>query len=245
MQQTKAIIQRVRRINPKYQHVDLGIDEQIGDLKAGQSLLVRQSEDWQPYLRERWWPVSIGPQTLVIERPGHIKYEPGEFVSVLGPVGSFFRFRQNLRHVLLVAYDTPPTPLMSMIPLLLANHTGVTLLLLGEATTYQTTHLPPQVEVLHGGSDLDWEGRVVTIGLADQIFVIVRPDDEIRRFGQIWNMLTELRKDIRKNYLFGVFQAIPPCGAGACHACMVRLQQGTVLACTDGPTLDLSLVKLS
>ena len=244
MQQTKAIIQRVRRINPKYQHVDLGIEDLLSDIKPGQSLLVRQREDWNPYLREQWWPVRISPQTLVVERPGHIRYEPGDFVSVLGPVGEFFRFRRSLRHVLLMAYDTPPTPLMSMIPMLLANQTSITLALMGDAQTYETTHLPAQVEVIHGGGDLDWEGRVMTIGLADQVFAVVRPDDEIRRFGEVHRMFTELRGDMRKNYLFGVFQGIQPCGAGACHACVIRMKQGTALACMDGPTLDLSQVNL-
>lgn len=244
MQQTQAIIQRVRRINPQYQHIDLGIDEQLSDIKPGQSLLVRQGESWQPYLREQWWPVRISPQTLVIERPGHIKYEPGDFVSVLGPVGAFFRFRRSLRHVLLMAYDTAPTPLMAMIPLLIANQTSITLVLLGDASTYQTAHLPGQVEVIHGSATLEWEERVMTVGLADQVFAIVRPDDEIRRFGEIYRMFADLRADIRKNYLFGVFQSIQPCGAGACQACMIRLKQGTALTCMDGPTMDLSQVQL-
>ncbi|HLV35171.1 MAG TPA: hypothetical protein VKY59_08670 [Spirillospora sp.] len=244
MQQTQAIIQRVRRINAQYQQVDLGIEEQLSDIKPGQSLLVRRSKDWQPYLREHWWPVRISSHMLVIERPGHIKYEPGDIVSVLGPVGTFFRFRRSLRHVLLIAYDTPPTPLLSMIPLLIANQTSITLVLLGDATAYPTAHLPGQVEIIHGGADLEFDERVMTIGLADQVFAIVRPDDEVRRFGEIWRMVAELRADIRKNYLFGVFQAIQPCGAGACQACMVRLKQGTALVCIDGPTLDLYQVQL-
>ncbi|MBZ0298325.1 MAG: hypothetical protein K8J31_01215 [Anaerolineae bacterium] len=244
MQQTQALIQRVRRINAHFQHVDLGIEEQLGDIKPGQSLLVRQTQDWQPYLREQWWPVRIAPNLVVVERPGHIKYEPGEFISVLGPVGSFFRFRRSLRHVLLIAYDTPPTPLLSMIPLLIANQTSLTLVLLGEAAAYQTDHLAGQVEVIHGGADLEWEHRIMTVGLADQVFAVARPDDEIRRFGDIWRMFAELRADIRKNYLFGVFQSIQPCGAGVCQACMIRLKQGTALTCVEGPTLDLSQVQL-
>lgn len=244
MRQTKAIIQRIRRINPHYQHVDLGIEDSLSDIKPGQFLLTRQDDEWQPYLREQWWPVQISPQMLIIERPAHFKHEPGDIVNVLGPVGSFFRFRRSMRHMLLLADDTPPTPLLSMIPMLLANQTSVTMVLLGAATTYDTAHLPPEVEVIHGGADLDWENRVMTVGLADQVFVTVRPDDEMLRFGKIFQMFSELRADIPKNYLFGVFQPVQPCGAGACQACMVRLKQGTTLACSDGPALDLAQVKL-
>ncbi len=245
MRQTQAIIQRIQRINPRFQHVDLGIEGDLGKILPGQSLLVRRGDSWQPYLREQWWPVKITPETLVIERPSDIRYEPGEIVNVLGPVGAFFRFRRSLRHILLLAYDTPPTPLLSMLPLILANKTSVTLVLLGQATAYKTEHLPPQVEVIHGNADLEWDDRVMVVGLADQVFAVVRPDDELRRFGEIWQMFSELRADVRKQYLFGVFQSIQPCGAGACHACMVRMVEGTVLACSDGPTLDLAMVKLS
>jgi hypothetical protein len=185
MRQTQAIIQRIHRINPRYQHVDLGIEGEMGNVLPGQSLLVRRGKTWQPYLREQWWPVKITPETLVIERPADVRYEPGEIVSVLGPVGSYFRFRRSLRHMLLLAYDTPPTPLLSMIPMLISNQTSITLVLLGQASSYKTEHLPPQVEVIHGSADLQWEDRVMVVGLADQVFVVVRPDDELRRFGEI------------------------------------------------------------
>jgi NAD(P)H-flavin reductase len=244
MRQTQAIIQRIRRVNAQYQHVELGIDESLSDINPGQSLLVRQDDSWQPYLRERWWPVQISPQKVVVERPNNVRYEPGDIVNVLGPVGSFFRFRRSLRHVLLLAYDTPPTPMLSMIPLLTANQTGITLALLGTASAYKTEHLPPEVEVVHGTADLEWENRVMTVGLADQVFATVHPDDEIMRFSKIWHMFSELRANIPKNYLFGVFQPVQPCGIAACYACMIQMKQGTALACTDGPTIDLSMVRL-
>ena len=244
MRQTKALIQRIRHINTQIQHVELGIEEDLSDIKPGQSLLIRQDEAWHPYLREHWWPVLIGSQKLIVERPAGLKYEPGNFINVLGPVGTFFRFRRNLRHMLLLAYDTLPTPLLSMIPMLIANQTSITLVLLGTASGYKTEHLPAQVEVLHGTGDLEWDNRVMTVGLADQVFAVVRPDDEILRFSKIWHMLGDLRAEIPSNYLFGMFQPVQPCGAGACHACMVRLTQGTALSCTDGPTFDLTQVKL-
>jgi hypothetical protein len=84
----------------------------------------------------------------------------------------------------------------------------------------------------------------MSIGLADQVFAVVRPDDEMRRFGELWRLFSQLRADMRKNYLFGVFQSVLPCGAGACSACMLRTRERTVLVCTDGPSLDLSALAL-
>jgi len=84
----------------------------------------------------------------------------------------------------------------------------------------------------------------MTIGLVDQIFAVVRPDDESLRFARVWESIQSSRAEIPKNYLFGVYNPVQPCGAGACGACMVRLKQGTALTCMDGPALDLTQVVL-
>lgn len=244
MQESVAIIERIRRVNAKVQHVELTVKPPLTGTLPGQSLLVRLNAGWHPYLREQWWPVSFRPNTLVIERPGDVRYEPGSEVSVLGPVGAPFRFRGRVRHVLLLAFDTPPTPLLSMIPMLIASQASVTLVLAGSAITYDTRHLPAEVEVVHGDADLNWPSRVMTIGLVDQIFAVVRPDDESLRFARVWESIQSSRAEIPKNYLFGVYTPVQPCGAGACGACMVRLKQGTALTCMDGPALDLTQVVL-
>jgi NAD(P)H-flavin reductase len=246
MQETQAIIQRVRRINPNYQHLDLAVEPSLSQMHPGQSLMARLTDRWEPYLREQWWPVEFRKRnTIVIERSGEQRYEPGQPVKLLGPVGSPFRFRRSLRHILLLAYDTAPTILLPVIPLLLANNTSITLALLGSAAEYDTKHLSPEVEIVHGDPDLNWPGRVMTVGLADQVFAVVAPDDELLRFGKLWSLFTDLRADVPKNYLFGVFAPVQPCGAGACGACMIRMKEGgSKLNCMDGPALDLSQVVL-
>lgn len=244
MQETQAIIQRVRRINEQYQHLDVAIEPALSDMKAGQSLLVRVNDKWEPYLREQWWPVSYSKELLVIERPMEVKYEPGQLLNVLGPIGGPYLFRRTLRHVLLIAYDTPPTPLLGMLPVLLANQTSVTLALLGTAAAYKTQHLPPQVEVMHGDASLEWPDRVMTVGLADQVFAVAHTDDEMLRFGRLLALFKELRAEVQKYYIFGVFRPVLPCGAGACQACMIPVRQGVKLVCLDGPAFDLTQVSL-
>lgn len=244
MYETQAIIQRITRINKDYQHVELAIEPALSEMLPGQTILVRQGKGWSPYLSEQWWPVHYSPDSLVIERPAAHVVDPGQTVTLLGPVGQPYRFRRNLRHVLLLADHTPPTALLAMIPMLLANQATVTVVLFGTATNYNTEHLSPEVEVIHGDADLNWPDRVVSVGLADQIFAVVHTDDELLRFGRIWSMLSELRAEIPRQYLFGVFRPVQPCGAGACQACMIRLTQGTTLACTEGPSIDLATVRL-
>jgi hypothetical protein len=245
MKETRAIIEKVMRLNSAYQRLHLAVEDSLSDIKPGQTVLARTGSHWHPYLRETWWPVAASASGLVIERPGSLRYEPGQDVSLIGPVGQPFRYRRTLRTVLLIAYNTAPTPLVMSIGWLLSNQVGVTLVLSGQAANYPTQHLPAEVEVLRADDALNWPNRVMTVGWADQTFVAVSGGDELAQFRSVWNIFSELRAEIPKNYLFGVFQPTQPCGVGACGACMVPFKGSeTGLICTDGPAVDLTQVAL-
>jgi hypothetical protein len=244
MRETEAIIERVKQINSEVQHLELAVDPALMAIKPGQTLLARTHDTWDPYLREHWWPVDIGENKIVVERPIGIHYEPGKIVNLLGLVGQPYRFRKNPRNILLIAYDTPPTPLMMTIPWLVSNNVSVTLALSGTASNYATEHLPPQVEVIEGDEDINWQDQVMTVGWADQVFVVVPPDEEMKHFHAVMQRFQELRADIPRNYIFGVFRPILPCGTGACQACNLKMDKGTPLVCLDGPAFDLTQVVL-
>lgn len=237
-------IERVRRVNTTHQHLILSSDPSLMNMKAGQSLLARIGDSYDPYLREQWIPIEITRESVTVERPVGIAYTPSTLVSVIGVVGQPFRYRRTLRSVLLIAHNTPPTPLLLAIPSLIANHVNVTLVLLGSAANYRTEHIAPEVEILIGDDQFNWANRVTTVGWADQVFVVVDPADELNNFARIMHHMSELRADIPNNYLFGVFQPVLPCGVGACGACIVRTKQGAPLACSQGPSFDLTEVKL-
>lgn len=251
MKETQALIERVRQISDTHQQLHVTVDTSLTGIKSGQSVLARVGEEWTPYLREQWWPVLQQKNTLIVERPVSVRYEPGSIVSLIGLIGDPFRFRRTLRNVLLIAYNAEPTPLLLTIPALLGNNVSVTLLMLG--SDYDTHHLPPEVEVIQGevkegapAAKLDWPNRVTTIGWADQVFVTVSQEDEMSAFREIWGLFSELRADIPASYLFGVFRPLLPCGVGACSSCMVKLKgSGTALMCKDGPAIDLTKVPLS
>lgn len=237
MKETQAIIERVRRVNETHQQLYLAIDPSLNGIRAGQSVLARLGNGWTPYLREQWYPVDAQKNTLIVERPAGNRYEPGDVVSLIGVVGQPFKFRKTLRNVLLIAYDSEPSPLLMIIPSLLPQRVSVTLLLLGTARTYTTQHLPPEVEVLQGDDHLGWANRVTTVGWADQVFVTCGDEDQVTR---IWQLFTELRADIPSNYLWAVFHPPLPCGVGACSACMVKTKDGMHLVCSDGAALDMT-----
>lgn len=244
MIESAAIIERTRQVNAGFQRIELAVDEALLQIKPGQTLLARLNDRWDPYLREHWWPVGLRGEKLIVERPISETYQPGQTVNLIGLVGQPYRFRRTLRNVLLIAYDTPPIPLLMTIPWLLGNQISVTLVLLASARDYDTQHLPPEVEIVQGEDDLSWANQVMTVGWADQVFVTVSPDDELGRFREIVEQFQARRADIQQNYLFGVFRPKLPCGTGACHACMLPLRKASPLVCVDGPAFDLMQVNL-
>ncbi|MEL6405973.1 MAG: hypothetical protein AAFR81_16505 [Chloroflexota bacterium] len=253
MNEIRARIERIRRINEAYMYLELATDdERLAKIKPGSSLLARRIdpdddaiEHWDPYLRDQWYPAGFTKAgNLLIEMRFSYRYRPGMHYSVLGPIGKPYRFRKSLRNVLLVADDAPPLPLTIMIQQLLHNKISVTLVLLGEAQKYKTDHLAPEVEVIRGTGTLQWTDQVMTLGWADQIFVVVNQDDELLRFARFYEKVEQLRTQVPQNYIFGVFQMPMPCGVGACGACMMRFDKEIVPACTQGPTFDLTRVQL-
>ena len=206
MKEATVIIERVRQVSETHQHLELAVDPLLAEIKPGQSVLARTTQTWEPYLREQWHPVAATRTHLTVERPMTTTYHPGTLVSLLGVVGQPYRFRKTLRNVLLLAHEAEPTPLLMMIDLLLKNRVSVTLVLLGDAAHYATSHLPPEVEILTGDHDMNWANRVTTIGWADQVFAVVPQADEHGHFRRLYEMFTQLRADIPHGHLWGIFR---------------------------------------
>ena len=128
MNETKAYIERIKRVNRDYQQLELAVDPSLTNMHAGQAVLARfmdndyEIEQWDPYLRELWFPVEIiAENKIIVERPAKVQYIPGQLLSLIGPIGQPFRFRRSLRNILLMVYHTPPSSLLMMLKPLLAN----------------------------------------------------------------------------------------------------------------------------
>ena len=252
MKETQAYIERIMRVNRGHQRLALAVDHSLASMLAGQAMLVRRidrdydAEHWDPYLRELWFPVEIQASNIVIvERPARTHYLPGQLLSIIGPVGKPYRFRQKLRNILLIAYNTTPAALLLMLPPLLAKQVSITLVLMGSAKQYESNHLPEEVEVLQADDNLTWPDMVMTLGWADQVFVLVGQGDEAGCFSDIMQLMRERHSDIPANYVFGVVERDLPCGVGACHACVLNLRGAQKLQCTDGPAFDLTELRLN
>lgn len=252
MRETQAYIERVKRINRDCQRLELAVDRSLTSIVAGQALLVRridkdyETENWDPYLRELWFPVEVqASNIIVVEQPARARYAPGQLLSIIGPVGRPFRYRRKLRNILLIAYQTSPAALLLMLPPLLARQVSVTMVLMGSARGYNTDHLPEELEIIQAADNMTWPDMVMTLGWADQAFAIVEPGNELSYFREIMELIEGRRNDVPANFIFGVLQRQLPCGVGACHACALSLRGGPKLQCVDGPAFDLTALRLN
>ena len=254
MQQTTAFIESLRRSGANRQQLTLSVAPGLARLQPGQSILTpAQPNSWEPYLLERWWPIHCAGGLLVVERPlqsdsNARRFEPGQSLSLLGPVGQALPFRKKLRQVLLIAEDCAPDPLRLAVDHLLARQANVTLILLGTARDADASALDPRVEIIHGAPSADnprhWPGQVLSVGWADQVFITTAAAGQRARFAAWRKDFGELRNGIPPNTLWGMLTPRWACGAGACGACAIATHEGTKLTCRQGPALDLMRCRL-
>jgi hypothetical protein len=128
----------------------------------------------------------------------------------------------------------------------LAEGCAVTMVLGGEAKTYPLDRLPPEIEVIGGDNDeWLWPDRVATFNWADQVIAAAGGPAPNETYAELWNVVRRLRMEVvPERYALGFFLPPMPCGVGACGACAVAAPGGYVLACQDGPALDLGKVNL-
>ena len=247
MRETQAIIERVRRVSADLQHVDLAVDRALAQLKPGQSLFAAPAEyhSYDPYLREQWIPVDILPGRVVVELSTARIYSPGAVVSLLSPVGRPIPLRPQLVHLLLIAEDVFPTPFVLLTRRLIGGGVAVTLALGGQAARYPLEQLPPEVEIVRTDlGDWNWPEQVETFNWADQVIALAPSYTQSEVYARLYDIVAQLRHQaIPDHYLCGMYYPRLACGTGACLACQVPARKDPLLACADGPALDLKQVK--
>jgi NAD(P)H-flavin reductase len=246
MQESQAIIERIWQVSSELQRLELTVEPHLAQLYPGQSLLVLPDEDQvDPYLRQQWIPVNQEEGQLIIERSTQEHYQPGQVVSVVGPVGNALPWvGGNNKRLLLIALETSPMPLLMLASQALSQMSEVALVLLGKAAEYPFVGIPPAVEVINGTGQQDWQDRDATLYWADQIFTVADETFWLDHFTSLFQLLKNVRGHVPVNFLYGVFTLPMPCGVGACMACAVRCKGSMKLTCTQGPALDLTEVHL-
>jgi dihydroorotate dehydrogenase electron transfer subunit len=245
MQESQAIIERVRRVAPTVLRLEVAVHRAHGAIGGGQLLLARVAEQYDPYLREMWQPIARRSETqLIIERPAVRDYTPGATVSLIGPVGKPIPLREGGRALLLVAAEASPTALLFLANAALAKGAAVALVLIGAAGRYPLEALPQEIEVHRVGDYATWPERDRMLTWADQVVATAPPPLDTPIYVRLAEDLKRIRLQPPPELATALFQMPMPCGVGACQACLVRIGGEDVPACTDGPGFNLFSVKL-
>ncbi|MBI5958995.1 MAG: hypothetical protein HY866_09685 [Chloroflexi bacterium] len=228
------------------QHLDLAVDRVLMQIKPGQSLFVTPQEPaaGSPYLREQWIPVELFPGRITVEIPARRVYAPGQILSVMAPVGSPIPIRSGIQRLLLIVEGVYPTPLMLLARQLMSGGVAVTLVLGGQATEYPLELLSPEIEILRSDTGWKWPEQMDTLNWADQVLVLAAANRQMEVYRHLYDVLRQLRPhDLPDHLVSGLFYPRLACGAGACQACEVPSNKDTLLACSDGPAIDLKKVQ--
>jgi NAD(P)H-flavin reductase len=239
-----AIIERVRRVSPTLQRLDIALDTLHKGIRPGQLFLARTTESLDPYLREPWTPIQADGRNITVERSNLNTYMPGQLVSLVGPVGKPIALREASRTLLLIAHESTPASLLYLAMTALSKNIAVAMVLLGAAQSYPIDVLPQEIEIIRG-EGTTWGHQDKTLEWADQIVAVAPPPFDHDFYLALLMTIRKVRIEVVTGYAIGLFQPPMPCGLGACGACYIKQKGGELLACLEGPAFDLSAIEMA
>lgn len=221
-------------------------------VKPGQFVHVRIDSTFQPFLRR---PLSVGPcdeddLTLIFVVRGRgtaalAGMKPGDLLDLIGPLGSPFELPEPGKVAILVAGG------IGVVPLLLLNeiipHEQPRHFILGVRSS---DHLPvsdrkiKQHSILLASDDgsCGFEGN--SIDLLNRMMKTIDPALAAIFGCGPFPMLKALKSYCTSHSITGQvsLEASMGCGVGACQGCAVPRPGGTgyLLACSDGPVVDMA-----
>ena len=130
MQESQAIIERVKRVSATIQRLDVAVDRLHQSAGAGQTFSPHDPLARSLSARTLDF-VQREASCLVFERSAGTIYTPGQVVSLIGPIGKPIPLRENIRTLLLIAHEFAPMSLLFLAQTALAKGIAVTLVLGG------------------------------------------------------------------------------------------------------------------
>ncbi|GIV82331.1 MAG: hypothetical protein KatS3mg051_1685 [Anaerolineae bacterium] len=98
---------------------------------------------------------------------------------------------------------------------------------------------------MRGDLHWPWTEQVQTLQWADQVLVLAPHYRQAEVYARWLDRVRQVRPDaVADHFVCGLFHDRLACGAGACGACEIptRDRDRPLLACTDGPAVDLRKV---
>lgn len=241
MLEAQAIIERVRKLSPSVQQLDLAVDSGHAEVQPGHLFLARTTESLDPFLREPWMPVRRDGLSVTVELPAGKTYAPAQVVNLIGPVGRPIPLREITRNLLLITHEATPAALVMLAETALRQRISVSMLLLGASRQYPLDALPPEMEVITAVDLAAWDSKVSLIKWAQQIVAVSPPPLDNEFYATLLDVANAVLLKVPLGLLYGLYHPPLPCGVGACAACLVRHGAEDLPACTDGPAFDLTI----
>ncbi|MCJ7511110.1 MAG: dihydroorotate dehydrogenase electron transfer subunit [Dehalococcoidia bacterium] len=220
--------------------------------RPGQFLMIRCGEGCDPLLPR---PMSfhrfrqVGDErqfAILFDRRGRgtdwlWRRQPGDLVSLFGPLGRGYSVRRESQNLLLVAGGIGISALVSLADEAIAGGRAVTLLQGAKtaARLFPSSSLPPEVEVASATDDGSAGHRGLVTELlpqylpwADQVFAC-GPNAMYEAMAAVMRQQTS-RKPVQV-----LLEEHMACGMGVCYCCAVFTRRGVRLVCKDGPRFEL------
>jgi dihydroorotate dehydrogenase electron transfer subunit len=220
--------------------------------QPGQFLMIRCGEGWDPLLPR---PMSFhrfrqaGDErqfAILFDLRGRgtdwlWRRQPGDVVSLFGPLGRGYAVKRQSQNLLLVAGGVGIAALVALADEAIAEGRGVTLLL-GAGTVdklFPSAFLPTEVEVVSATED----GSAGHRGLVTELLLQYLPwADQVFACGpnaMYEAMAAIMRQQASRKSVQVLLEEHMACGMGVCYCCGVFTRRGVKLVCKDGPRFEL------
>jgi len=220
--------------------------------QPGQFLMIRCGEGWDPLLPR---PMSFhrfrqaGDErqfAILFDLRGRgtdwlWRREPGDSLSLFGPLGRGYAVKRQSQNLLLVAGGIGIAALVSLADEAIADGRAVTLLQGAKtaARLFPLGSLPTEVEVVSATEDGSAGHRGLVTELlpqylpwADQVFAC-GPNAMYEAMAAI------MRQEGSRKSVQVLLEEHMACGMGVCYCCGVFTRRGVKLVCKDGPRFEL------
>jgi dihydroorotate dehydrogenase electron transfer subunit len=167
--------------------------------------------------------------------------QPGDLVSVFGPLGRGYAVRRESQNLLLVAGGIGISALVALADEAIAQGKAVTLLQGARtaARLFPSGSLPTEVEVVTATDD----GSAGHRGLVTELLPQYLPwADQILACGpnaMYEAMAAIMRQQASRKPVQVLLEEHMACGMGVCYCCAVFTRRGVRLVCKDGPRFEL------
>ena len=247
--QNKFKIVSNKKICPKFYHLCLDAKPILKNIKPGQFIHIKVSNDMVPFLRRPfsvhrakkyleilYEPVGIGTDILSARKPG-------ECLDILGPLGNQFNMPPSgTKQVVMIAGGIGVAPFLILSDVLAKKKYELILLYGGKTKG----HMFDMREFKKNGCKIylaSDDGSVGVKGYVSKLFPKIKLNSQSTALYTCGPrpMMAAVQKFSRERRLYceASCEEVMACGLGTCLGCSIKTTNGYKTTCQDGPVFDI------